>query len=132
METVKAPQKRKAVEDHHCRSLRATRCPARIQKPWPRPVPTTGGPESAAGGGLAWLRTGDTIRIDLNTGRCDMLVADDELAARKAGDLPPIPEAATPWQKLYRETVTQMADGATIRDAEQFRQLAKRLPRHNH
>ncbi|WP_274961975.1 MULTISPECIES: IlvD/Edd family dehydratase [Thioclava] len=89
-------------------------------------------PESAAGGGLAWLRTGDTIRIDLNTGRCDMLVADDELAARKAGDLPPIPEAATPWQKLYRETVTQMADGATIRDAEQFRQLAKRLPRHNH
>ncbi|TMV91254.1 dihydroxy-acid dehydratase family protein [Thioclava sp. BHET1] len=89
-------------------------------------------PESAAGGGLAWLRTGDTIRIDLNTGRCDMLVSDDELAARKTSGLPPIPEAATPWQKLYRETVTQMADGATIRDAEQFRQLAKRLPRHNH
>ncbi|KEP69434.1 dihydroxy-acid dehydratase [Thioclava dalianensis] len=89
-------------------------------------------PESAAGGGLAWLRTGDTIRIDLNTGRCDMLVSDDELAAREANGLPPIPEAATPWQKLYRETVTQMADGATIRDAEQFRQLAKRLPRHNH
>ncbi|AQS47204.1 dihydroxy-acid dehydratase [Thioclava nitratireducens] len=89
-------------------------------------------PESAAGGGLAWLRTGDTVRIDLNTGRCDMLVDEDELAARKAGDLPPIPEAATPWQKLYRETVTQMADGATIRDAEQFRQLAKKVPRHNH
>ena len=31
-------------------------------------------PESAAGGGLAWLRTGDTIRIDLAAGTCDMLV----------------------------------------------------------
>ena len=31
-------------------------------------------PESAVGGGLAWLRTGDRIRVDLNTGRCDALV----------------------------------------------------------
>ena len=40
-------------------------------------------PESAAGGGLAWLRTGDMIRIDLAAGTCDMLVSDEEIARRK-------------------------------------------------
>src|SRR5688572_30516781 len=35
-------------------------------------------PESAAGGGLAWLRTGDIIRIDLGKGRCDALVRSEE------------------------------------------------------
>ena len=40
-------------------------------------------PESAAGGGLAWLRTGDRIRIDLAAGSCDMLVSDEEIARRK-------------------------------------------------
>ncbi len=40
-------------------------------------------PESAAGGGLAWLRTGDIIRIDLNQARCDMLVSDEEIERRK-------------------------------------------------
>src|SRR3712207_630681 len=45
-------------------------------------------PESAAGGGLAWLRTGDTIRIDLNAGSCDALVDEAEIARRKAGPPP--------------------------------------------
>ena len=89
-------------------------------------------PESAAGGGLAFLRSGDTIRIDFNTGRCDMLVAEAEIERRKAEGIPPVPPSATPWQKIYRETVTQLADGATIRDAETFRGLAATPPRHNH
>lgn len=89
-------------------------------------------PESAAGGGLAWIRTGDTIRIDLNQGRCDMLVSDDEIASRKAEGIPAVPADATPWQMLYRQTVTQLADGATIRGADSFRQISKRPPRHNH
>jgi dihydroxy-acid dehydratase len=55
-------------------------------------------PESAAGGGLAWLRTGDRIRIDLAAGRCDMLVSDEEIARRRKDGLPPVPESATPWQ----------------------------------
>ena len=46
-------------------------------------------PESAAGGGLAWLRTGDVIRIDLAAGRCDMLVADKEIERRKAAGAAP-------------------------------------------
>ncbi|MDX5349600.1 MAG: dihydroxy-acid dehydratase family protein [Paracoccaceae bacterium] len=89
-------------------------------------------PESAAGGGLAFLRTGDRIRIDLNQGRCDMLVDDAELARRKTEGLPPVPPSATPWQRLYRETVTQLDDGATIRGAEDFRRIAGTPPRHNH
>src|SRR5690348_1396031 len=62
-------------------------------------------PESAAGGGLAWLRTGDRIRIDLAAGTCDMLVDADEIARRKSEGLPQVPESATPWQELYRATV---------------------------
>jgi dihydroxy-acid dehydratase len=89
-------------------------------------------PESAAGGGLAFLRSGDTIRIDFNTGRCDMLVDEAEIERRKAEGIPPVPPSATPWQKIYRETVTQLADGATIRGAETFRGLAATPPRHNH
>ncbi|RKE77556.1 IlvD/Edd family dehydratase [Rhizobium sp. AG855] len=89
-------------------------------------------PESAAGGGLAWIRNGDTIRIDLNQGRCDMLVSDEEIVRRKAEGIPAVPADATPWQMLYRQTVTQLADGATIKGAEGFRQISKRPPRHNH
>jgi hypothetical protein len=47
-------------------------------------------PESAAGGGLAWLRTGDVIRIDFNKGECNALVPDEELAARKADGIPAV------------------------------------------
>jgi dihydroxy-acid dehydratase len=89
-------------------------------------------PESAAGGGLAFIRNGDTIRIDLNQGRCDMLVDDGEIARRKAEGIPAVPADATPWQMLYRQTVTQLADGATIKGAEAFRQISKKPPRHNH
>ncbi len=89
-------------------------------------------PESAAGGGLAYLKTGDTIRIDLNNGRCDALVDDAEWAERKAGGIPPVPPSATPWQKLYRENVTQLAEGATLSGSETFRSIAKTPPRHNH
>lgn len=88
--------------------------------------------ESAASGGLAWVRNGDIIRIDFNQGRCDMLVDDVEIARRKADGLPKTPADATPWQMIYRQTVAQLADGATIRDAEKFRQLSKTPPRHNH
>ncbi|MBB6181313.1 IlvD/Edd family dehydratase [Pseudorhizobium flavum] len=89
-------------------------------------------PESAAGGGLAWLRTGDIIRIDLNQGRCDMLVAPEEIERRKAEGVPAVPADATPWQRIYRRSVTQLADGAVLEGAADFRQIAKTPPRHNH
>jgi len=89
-------------------------------------------PESAAGGGLAWVRTGDVIRIDFNRGLCDMLVEETEIARRREDGIPTVPADATPWQALYRQTVTQLSDGAVIEGAADFRQIAKTPPRHNH
>jgi dihydroxy-acid dehydratase len=89
-------------------------------------------PESAVGGGLAWVRTGDRIRIDLNTGRCDMLVTDEEIAQRKKQGPPTIPESATPWQEIYRATVGQLVDGAIVELAAKYKRVAKTTPRHNH
>jgi dihydroxy-acid dehydratase len=89
-------------------------------------------PESAAGGGLAWLRSGDTIRIDVIAGRCDMLVSEAEIARRKAEGPPPIPASATPWQELYRATVGQLDSGAVMEMALKYRGVCGKTPRHNH
>lgn len=89
-------------------------------------------PESAAGGGLAWLHTGDLIRINLNEGLCDMLVDEAEITRRKAEGIPPVPASATPWQMIYRATVTQLVDGASIEGADEFQRIASSPPRHNH
>src|SRR3546814_15322397 len=60
-------------------------------------------PESAAGGGLAWLRTGDIIRVDLNAGTCDALVEPGEIARPRAETpTPPNPESPTQWGGLVR------------------------------
>lgn len=90
-------------------------------------------PESAAGGGLAWLRTGDIIRIDLNEGRCDALVDAQIWAARKAEGLPETPDNNTPWEELFREKTGQLGEGGVMEFALKYRGLSQKgLPRHNH
>ncbi|GGY84653.1 IlvD/Edd family dehydratase [Pseudoduganella plicata] len=89
-------------------------------------------PEAAVGGGLAYIRTGDTVRIDLNAGTCDMLVDDAELARRKEEGIPPVPPSQTPWQEIYRATVGQMHTGACMELAVEYRGVANVMPRHNH
>ncbi|MGC1303591.1 MAG: IlvD/Edd family dehydratase [Caulobacteraceae bacterium] len=89
-------------------------------------------PESAVGGGLAWLRTGDVIRIDLKAGRCDMLVDEAEIARRRTEGAPPVPESHTPWEELYRSTVGQLDSGAVMEMAVKYRGVAAKTPRHNH
>jgi dihydroxyacid dehydratase/phosphogluconate dehydratase len=89
-------------------------------------------PESAAGGGLAYIRTGDIVRVNLNTGRCDMLVDEATLALRKLEPLPPIPASQTPWQEIYRATVGQLETGACMELAVPYRKIGEVLPRHNH
>jgi dihydroxyacid dehydratase/phosphogluconate dehydratase len=89
-------------------------------------------PESAIGGGLAWLRTGDVIRIDLAAGRCDMLVPDAEIHRRKNEGLPSVPASATPWQELYRQTVSQLDSGGVMEMAVKYRDVCAKTPRHNH
>jgi xylonate dehydratase len=89
-------------------------------------------PESAVGGGLAWLRTGDVIRIDLNERRCDMLVSETEITRRKREGAPAVPPSATPWQEMYRSAVGQLDGGAVLEDAVKYRDVASKTPRHNH
>jgi dihydroxy-acid dehydratase len=94
-------------------------------------------PEAAAGGGLALLRTGDRVRIDLNKGRADILVSKAELARRRralerAGGFK-YPAHQTPWQEIQRGLVDQLADGMVLRPAVKYRRVAqKAVPRDNH
>jgi xylonate dehydratase len=89
-------------------------------------------PESAAGGNLALLRTGDVVRVDLNTGRCDALLDDGVLEARRQDAPPPIPPNQTPWQEIYRATVGQLHTGGVMELALKYRGVADDMPRHNH
>ena len=90
-------------------------------------------PESAVGGGLSWLQTGDVIRVDLHAGRCDALVPDDEIARRKRErPAPPVPPSQSPWEEMYRSHTGQLVDGATLDMALKYRRIAERTPRHNH
>jgi dihydroxy-acid dehydratase len=89
-------------------------------------------PESAVGGGLAWLRTGDIIKIDLNKYTADMLVDEKEIEKRKLNGIPSYPESQTPWQEIYRKNVGQIDKGAVLEDAVKFQNIKKDLPRNNH
>ena len=90
-------------------------------------------PESAVGGGLSWLQSGDTVRIDLNAGRCDALVAPEEIERRRRElPAPPIPQSQSPWEALYREKTGQLVDGATLDFALDYRRISGHTPRHNH
>ncbi|MDB5454584.1 MAG: Dihydroxy-acid dehydratase [Caulobacter sp.] len=95
-------------------------------------------PEAAAGGGLALVRTGDRIRIDLNKGAADMLVPAEELAERRraleaAGGYA-YPASQTPWQEIQRATVGQLETGAVLEPAVKYQRIAQTMgvPRDNH
>ncbi len=89
-------------------------------------------PEAAVGGGLAWLRTGDIVRIDLNQRSCNVLLPDEEIAARKAACVVQMPPSQTPWQELYRAHVGGLDGGAVFEFAVKYRGVADTTPRHNH
>ncbi|MBB44830.1 MAG: dihydroxy-acid dehydratase [Rhodospirillaceae bacterium] len=89
-------------------------------------------PESAIGGGLAWLKTGDTIQIDLNNFTANMLVDPDEIKNRKKDGPPKYPEHQTPWQEIYRNHVGHMSDGGVLENAVAYQKVKNSLPRDNH
>jgi dihydroxy-acid dehydratase len=68
-------------------------------------------PESYLGGPLALLKTGDTVRLDLDNRRLDMLISDDEMARRRAAWTPPEPRYARGWGWMYSRHVTQADKG---------------------
>jgi dihydroxy-acid dehydratase len=95
-------------------------------------------PEAAAMGGLALLRTGDRVRIDLDRGSADVLIPDEELEQRRR-DLSEAggyryPASQTPWQAIQRTIVGQLESGAILEGAEQFQRLAQTagIPRDSH
>ena len=89
-------------------------------------------PESAAGGNLALLETGDKVRVDLNACRVDLLVSDETSAKRRENYTPPELHHQTPWQEMYRGCVGQLDTGACIEFATKYRDVRGDLPRHYH
>lgn len=89
-------------------------------------------PEAAAGGGLAILQTGDTVRVDLNLCTVNVLISDEELSARRAAYTPPELTHQTPWQEIYRSTVSQLDSGGVIKLATKYRNVREQIPRHSH
>jgi dihydroxy-acid dehydratase len=74
-------------------------------------------PEAAVGGGIALLKTGDRIRIDLNRREVDVLLPAGELAARRAAWKPPQLKSLTPWEEIYRSMVGQLGHGGCLEPA---------------
>jgi dihydroxy-acid dehydratase len=89
-------------------------------------------PESVVGGGLAFLQTGDRVRLDLNASRMDALVSDADWAARQAAWEAPEIVSQTPWEEIYRTHVGQLGDGGCLELATAYQRIAKDLPRDNH
>lgn len=94
-------------------------------------------PEAAVGGGLALLRSGDRIRIDLRKREANMLVDAEELARRRAAfDVEgyPHPPSQTPWQEIHRELTGQFATGAVLEPAVKYQRVAQThgIPRDSH
>ena len=94
-------------------------------------------PEAADNGGLAVLRTGDTIRIDLKTYTADIKITPDEYASRlealvKAGGFP-IPLSQSPWQQYFREMVQPLSKGMTLKGATEYQDISRtHTPRDSH
>jgi len=89
-------------------------------------------PESAVGGGLALLKTGDILRIDLNQGSLDVMLDKSELQKRHDELKTEEIENQTPWQEIYRNTVGQLSSGGIIELAAKYRKIRNTIPRHSH
>jgi dihydroxy-acid dehydratase len=89
-------------------------------------------PESAIGGNLAILRTGDEIKVDLKQRRVDVLLTEEEIAARRASLKPAETTNQSPWQEFYRSNVGQLETGACLEFAVKYHDLRKVVPRHSH
>ncbi|MCK7599000.1 dihydroxy-acid dehydratase family protein [Microbulbifer sp. CAU 1566] len=91
-------------------------------------------PEAATGGGIALLETGDRIRVDLANHRVDVLLSDEALAERQQQRKTPALANQTPWQEIYRKTVSQLDTGAVMETDEQFVRILDAHPvgRHSH
>ena len=91
-------------------------------------------PESAAGGDIGIIKTGDKIKIDLNKKRVDLLISAIEFKKRRSKNKIKIINNQTPWQELSRLTVGQLEDGACIKTRSVYNRIVEKkgTPRHSH
>jgi dihydroxy-acid dehydratase len=91
-------------------------------------------PEAAVGGGIALLRHGDPIRIDLKSRRVDVLVPAEEMEARRKAWTPPKLVNKTPWEEIYRKNVGQLGSGGCLEPATLYLNILETRgeSRHNH
>jgi len=94
-------------------------------------------PEAASGGGLALLRNGDRIRVDLNACTVDVLLSDAEWAARAAAFAGAggyaVPPSQSPWQHYFRQLAQPFSEGMVLKGAPDFQAIAQKyVPRNNH
>jgi len=91
-------------------------------------------PEAAIGGGLALLKSGDPIRIDLKKRKVDVLIPEAELAARRAAWKKPDLLNKTPWEEIYRSMVGQLGTGGCLEPATLYLNILETRgeSRHNH
>ncbi len=94
-------------------------------------------PEAAVGGGLALLRTGDRVRIDLKKRTANILISEEELNQRRADYQKhgyPYPASQTPWQEIQRAIVEQFDEGMVLKPAVKYQRVAQTMgiPRDNH
>jgi dihydroxy-acid dehydratase len=95
-------------------------------------------PEAATGGGLALLRTGDRVRIDLKKRTANILISAEELAERRAdfeknGGYK-APASQTPWQEIQRGIVDELSNGMVLKPAVKYQKIHATfgVPRDNH
>jgi dihydroxy-acid dehydratase len=91
-------------------------------------------PEAAVGGGLALIKSGDPIRINLKTRKVDLLIPEEEMAARRAAWIPPKLQNKTPWEEIYRSMVGQLGTGGCLEPATLYLNILETRgeSRHNH
>ena len=71
-------------------------------------------PEAAAGGLMAYIHDGDEIAIDIPNHKIELLVSEEEIAARKAACAPQPPKQVSGYLKRYRAMVTSANRGAVL------------------
>jgi dihydroxy-acid dehydratase len=71
-------------------------------------------PEAAEGGPIAFIRTGDRVKIDIPARTLDVLVDEAELAKRKADWKKPAPKISHGWLGRYSRLVTSANHGAVL------------------
>jgi len=91
-------------------------------------------PESAIGGDIGIIKTGDKLCIDLNKRRVDLLISKKEFQNRRKKRKIKKLINQTPWQEISRNHVGQLEDGACIQSREIYLDISEKkgIPRNSH